>query len=233
MNHQLLATFYIESPCALYTDVAITARIQYPTNQAGTNWSTDWQLRCGDEDGNTVTTAHYTDENGTRRRYKIDVYRRAEYDDYFSVYRYPLGKAGTYPRRLQVLHNGNVVLERMIYITVQPEVQVFAEVNGQRVDLIRTVPTVVSQNPLVRTMEIQKGDSATAASTIALVQSNNYKHALFVKSNVLIDLVSNDLTDNHTGSDYTERWVQMKDSITVTRKIGNTPYPWRGEYDYS
>jgi len=222
MEHQLLETFYVESLGALYADLTVTARIQYPS---GANWYPDWQLRCGDDDGNTVTNAHYPDENGTRRRYKIDVYRLAEWDDDDS--RYPFGKAGTYPRRLQVLHNGNVVLTRMLSITIQPNMHVFTEVSGQRIDLVYTEETVISQNPLVKQMAIKKNSPAN----IALVQSNHYKGTVFVKTNVPVDLVSDDLTDNHKGDDYTSRWVQLQDHITLTRKIKTNEYQWRGEYD--
>jgi len=231
MADQLLATFYVQSPEFLYGNVPVTARI---TQQSGNNWWEDTsQLRC------TVTNAHYNDENGQRRRYKIDVFRveQSDWYDGRTVYYYPLCRVGTYRRRLEVRFN-NVptsqppTLERMLYITIQPNLHVFTEVGGQRVDLIHTDEAVVSQNPLVKTLTVRMNNTAeaTAARNIALTQSNNYKGTVFVKSNMPLDLVGNDLTDDHAGDSYTNRWVQLKDTITVTRKIRNTDYQWGGYY---
>jgi len=157
MEHQLLATFYVESPDDPYTDIAVTARMQY---QSGTYWYEDIsRLRCGNGDGysNTVTKIQYTDENGTRYRYKIDVFRsvNGEWDTWHNgeyVRYYPLCKAGTYAWRLQVLHNNSVVQERMLYITIQPDVHVYVEGDrsqelGDRIDLVSTDETTISQNP--------------------------------------------------------------------------------------
>ena len=124
MAHQLLATFYTESPGDLYTDVEVMARIQYPS---GSYWYEDTgRLHC------TVTNANYEDANGQRRRYKIDVYRsvNGEWDTWYNgeyVRYYPLSKAGTHRWRLQVLANNNVTQERMLYITIQPDVHVYVE----------------------------------------------------------------------------------------------------------
>ena len=226
MADQLLATFYVQSPEVPYIDMTVTARIQYPS---GNFWyENTGQLRC------TVSNAHYADENGQRRRYKIDVFR-VETSDWYNdrtVYYYPLSRVGTYRWRLQVLVSNNVMLERMLYITIQPNLHVFTEVGGQRIDLVHTTEAVVSQNPLVKTLTVHMNNSieATAARHIALTQPNDYKSTLFIKSNMPLDLVGNDLTDNHGGDTWSNRWVQLKDTITVTRKIRNTNYQWGGYY---
>ena len=228
MADQLLATFYVQSPEMPYIDMTVTARVQYPA------WNNNWwedtsQLRC------TVTNAHYADENGQRRRYKIDVFRTA-YEDWYNdryVHYYPLSKAGTHRWRLQVLVGNNVMLERMLYITIQPNLHIF-KMAAERIDLVYTEETVVSQNPLVKQLAVKINDTAEAmaARTIALSQSNAYKETIFVQTNVPIDLVSNDLTEESSEDDYYSRnqWLQLKDAITVTRKIRNTDYQWGGYY---
>ena len=229
MADQLLATFYVQSPEFPYGDLTVTARVQY---QSGTNWYENTsQLRC------TVTNAHYDDEHGLRRRYKIEVFRSetSTYHESQYVYYYPLHKADTYKRRLQVLFNGNVVLERMLYITIQPNLHVYIEDGSRvRIDLIHTEETIVSSNPLVKTLTIKKNESteALAARNLALIQPNAYKETVFVKTNVPIDLASNDLAEENTGDDYysSNKWLQLKDAITITRKIKNTNYQWGGYY---
>ncbi|MCL2709687.1 MAG: hypothetical protein FWE95_02305 [Planctomycetaceae bacterium] len=227
MADQLLATFYVQSPEVPYIDMTVMARVQY---SSGTYWyENTGSLRC------TVTNAHYADENGQRRRYKIDVFR-VETSDWYNdrtVYYYPLSRAGTHRWRLQVLVSNNVMLERMLYITIQPNLHVYIEDGSNRIDLIHTEETVVSQNPLVKTLTVKKNESSEsiAARTIALVQPNAYKETIFVQTNVPIDLVSNDLTEENTSDDYyNNKWVQLKDTITITRKIKNTDYKWGGYY---
>ena len=228
MTDQLLATFYVQSPEVPYIDMTVTARVQYSSGQY---WYENTRSLCC-----TVTNAHYTDENGQRRRYKIDVFRVEESTWYNNqtVYYYPLSQAGTHRWRLQVLVSNNVMLERMLYITIQPNLQVFVEVSGQRIDLIHTEETVVSENPLVKTLTVMKNESAgaTAARTLALAQPNAYKGTVFVRTNVPVDLVSNDLKEETSEDDYYSRnqWLQLKDAITVTRKIKNTDYQWGGYY---
>jgi len=235
MADQLLATFYVQSPEVPYIDMAVTARVQYSSGQYW--YENTGSLRC------TVTNAHYADENGQRRRYKIDVFR-VETSDWYNdrtVYYYPLSKAGTHRWRLQVLVNNNVMLERMLYITIQPNLHVYIEDGRQqtadgsreRIDLIRTDETIISQNPLHKQVAVNVVNTAEAiaARTIALAQPNAYKETIFVQTNVPIDLVSNDLTEENTGDDYSNnKWVQLKDTITVTRKIKNTDYKWGGYY---
>jgi hypothetical protein len=230
--NQLLATFYVESPDVPYIDIAVTARVQY---QSGQNWYEDTnRIRC------TVSNAHYTDDNGQRRRYKIDVFRtETQAWDYDSgVYYYPLSKAGTYRWRLQVQF-GSVTLERMLYLTIQPNIHVYIEdgrqqtADGSReyIDLVYTEETVVSQNPINKTMavKINNAANAVAARSIALTKPNAYKGKVFVETNVPVDLVSNDLSED-TGR--TSQWLQLQNAITVTRKIKNTDYQWRREEEY-
>ena len=233
MADQLLATFHVQSPDFLYGDLTVTARVQYQsgTGATGATWYENTnQLRC------VVTNAHYDDDEGLRRRYKIEVFRTetsAYYDGQYVLY-YPIHKADTYKRRLQILFNGSVVLERMLYITIQPNLHVYVEDGRQqtadgsreRIDLVHTEETVISVNPLVKTMEVKTNNSAAAvaARNMALTQPNAYKKTVFVKSNLPIDLVCNDLTDNDT---ITDQWLQLKDTVTVTRKIKNNEYKWR------
>ena len=189
-------------------------------------------------ESNTVTKIQYTDENGTRYRYKIDVFRsvNGEWDTWHNgeyVRYYPLCKAGTHPWRLQVLHNNSVVQERMLYITIQPDVHIFKTADGsqqtaeERIDLVSTDETMVSQNPLVKQLAVKVNNDAeaVAARTLALTKSNVYKDKVFVQTNVSVDLVSNDLTDAMPDS-WNSRWVQLKEAITVTRKIKNDSYQW-------
>ena len=222
--NQLLATFYVESPDDPYTDIAVTAQMQYPS---GMNWynedSYEPSLQCG------VTNAHYEDANGLRRRYKVDVSRIESstwYNGQNMLY-YNLHKAGTYKRRLQVLINNAVLLERMLYLTVHPNLHVYVKDGEQQIDLIRTEETVVSENPLITTMAVitNNAPEAVAARNILLTQPNAYKGTVFVESNLPVDLVSSDLTEEAGSSD---KWVQLKDQITVTRKIKNQEYKWRG-----
>ena len=228
MEHQLLATLYVESPGALYADLAVTARVQY---QSGTYWYEDSsRLQC------TVTHAHYTDETGMRRRYQIDVFRsvNGEWDTWYNgdyVRYYPLSKAGTHSWRLQVLHNNSVAQERMLYITIQPDIHVFVEDRrqelGDRIDLVSTEETTISQNPLVKQLAVKVSNAAEAVATrtLVLAKPNAYKETVFVKTNVPVDLVSDDLTDEMPAS-WNSRWVQLKDAITVTRKIKSGAYQW-------
>jgi len=237
MADQLLATFYVQSPEFLYGNVPVTARI---TQQSGNNWWEDTsQLRC------TVTNAHYNDAHGQRRRYKIDVFRveQSDWYDGRTVYYYPMCRVGTYRRRLEVRFN-NVptsqppTLERMLYITIQPNLHVFVEGDrsqeseDRRIDLVYTEEAMVSSNPLVKTLTVNVNNTAeaTAARHIALTQPNDYKGTVSIKSNMPLDLVGNDLTDNHGGDTWSNRWVQLKDTITITRKIRNTNYQWGGYY---
>lgn len=228
MADQLLATFYVESPNEPYTDLTVTARIQY---QSGTNWynedSEEPSLRCD------IANAHYEDANGLRRRYKINVHRQETYSWYDgkNVFYYRLHKAGIYKRRLQILANNAVMLERMLYLTVQPTIHVYVEDGEQKIDLVRTEETVVSQNPLVKTMSVimNTATEAVAVKNILLTQPNSYKGKIFVNSNVPVDLVSNDLTEENT-DEYSRKWMQLKDQIIVTRKIKSTNYQWGGEY---
>ena len=223
MENQLLATFYIESPGALYSDTAVSARVQY---QSGQWWYEDTSRLCC-----TVTNAHYEDGTGTRRRYKIDVFRsvNGEWDTWHNgeyVRYYPLSKAGTYPWRIQVLHNNNVVRERMIYVTVQPDVRVYAEGDrseelGERIDLVTTKRTVVVANPRIETVDHE----VASMHTLALARSNNYKGKVFVKTNVPVDLVSNDLTDAMPDS-WNSRWMRLKEAIDVTRFHDDQPHQW-------
>jgi hypothetical protein len=228
MTDQLLATFYVQSPESPYVDIAVTARVQY---QSGANWYENTsQLRCVKSD------AHYEDGTGTRRRYKIDVYR-SEVQEYDSntgqeVSYYPLCKAGTYKRRLQILFGGIVMLERMIYITIQPNLHVYCESmqeSGERSqeDLVTTTETVTSQNPLQKqvTVNVLSTPGALAARNVILNQASRYKGKLFVKSNLSVDLVGNDLMVNSADGDY-ESWVRLQDKIIVTRKIKNNDYKW-------
>ena len=238
MSDQLLATFYVQSPDEPYADLTVTARVQYPS---WTYWYEDTgKLRCA------VTQAHYDDENGSRRRYRVDVFRvetSTWHEDQYVDY-YPLSRAGAYPWRLQVLCNNNVMLERMLYITVQPNVHVYVKRAGgvsppvsegvsPPVDLIRTEETVISANPLVKTLTVIKNESALAmaARNIALTQPNAYKETVFVKTNVPIDLVSDDLTEENADDYYSSsKWLQLKDQITVTRKMKSNEYQWGGYY---
>jgi len=224
---------YLQSPEVPYIDMTVTAWVQYSSGQYW--YENTGSLRC------TVTNAHYADENGQRRRYKIDVFR-VETSDWYNdrtVYYYPLSKAGTHWWRLQVLVSNNVMLERMLYITIQPNLHVFVEGDrsqeseDRRTDLVYTEETIVSSNPLVKQLEIKINNTAEAiaARTIALTQPNAYKETIFVQTNVPLDLVSNDLTEENTGDDYySNKWVQLKDTITVTRKIKNTDHKWGGYY---
>ena len=212
MENELLATFYVESPEALYEQHTVATRM---TLQSDGNWHASHVSAV-------ASAASYNDGTGQRQRYKIDVFR--DWSSWNSYY--PLCRAGTYPYQLEVLLNGKVVLTRMLYITIQPSIQVYTEVDGQRIDLVKTDPEVVSRHPLVKTQTISKA----APHAVTLVESNNHKGTVFVKSNLPIDLVSDDLTDNLATGSYSARWVQLKDKITLTRKIGDTPYPWRGDY---
>jgi hypothetical protein len=233
MAHQLLTTFYVQSPDAPYTDITVAARVQYAS---GNYWTEDTnQLRC------TVSNAHYNDENGLRRRYKVDVFR-TETSSYYNnqaVYYYPLSKAGTYHWRLQVMLNSNVMLERSLYITIQPDIHVYvgdgrrqtAEGGREPIDLLYTEEAMLSANPLVRMVEVIKNESAeaVAARTLALTKLNAYKENVFIRTNVPIDIVSNDLTEDTFGYGYyNNKWLQLKDAITVMRKIGTSDYLWGG-----
>jgi len=241
MTDQLLATFFVHSPEFPFGDIPVTARV---TEHSGNNWWEDHRLRC------TVTNAHYNDPdnaNQLRRRYRIDVFRVAhshwDWQNDQMVSYYPLGVAGVYRRRLEIRINNlptsqPPTLVRMLYITVQPNLHVFVEGDRsqesevRRIDLVYTEETVVSQNPLVKQLVVKINNTAeaTAARHIALTQSNDYRDTVFVKSNLPLDLVSDDLTDNHTGDTWSSRWVQLKDKITVTRKIKNNEYQWGGYY---
>jgi hypothetical protein len=70
----------------------------------------------------------------------------------------------------------------------------------------------------------------TAARTIALTKPNAYKGKIFVKTNVPIDLVSDALTEENSDDYYSNKWVQLQEQITVTRKIKNSDYQWGGYY---
>ena len=126
MADQLLATFYVQSPEFLYVNVTVTSQIQQQW-QTGGSWSQDSNLRV------VVTAAHYDEpESGnTRYRYKIDLFRveqsQYDYNVNQTVYYYGLHKAGTYRRRLTVTFNSSFILERMIYITIQPDLHVYRE----------------------------------------------------------------------------------------------------------
>jgi hypothetical protein len=210
----ILSTFYIESPDHPYTDLTITARVQSPS---GSTWSNDESLFQCD-----VANASYDDGTGQRRRYKIDL-RRCEtstWHDGQDVWYYPLHKAGVYRRRLQVLCNGIAMLERMLYVTVQPNLHVYVEDgSSERIDLIHTEETIVSENPLVKTLTVVANSDAeaVAAKTVLLTQPNAYKGKVCVRSNVPVDLVSNDLTEE--GDEYSSKWLQLKDQIIVTRGV--------------
>jgi len=207
-------------------DITVTARVQYPSGQYW--YENTSQLRC------TVTNAHYNDENGQRRRYTIDVFRteQSEWYNDRTVYYYPLCKAGTSRWRLQVLMGSTVMLERMLYITVQPNLHVYTEDGNNRIDLVHTEETIVSANPFMKTLTVKTNTTAevTAARTIALTKPNAYKGKIFVKTNVPIDLVSDALTEENSDDYYSNKWVQLQEQITVTRKIKNSDYQWGGYY---
>ncbi|MCL2711499.1 MAG: hypothetical protein FWE95_11525 [Planctomycetaceae bacterium] len=221
MANQLLATFYVETPDSLFEAVSVTAQIQY---QSGSNW---YQVSSSELTA-VVSPANYNDptnDNQLRYRYKINLFRVEQSGGYF-----PLYKAGTYKRRLQVTFNNSFTLERMIYITIQPNLHIYVEDGNKQIDLIHTEEAVVSQNPLVKTLTVKKNESseALAARTLALVQPNAYKSTVFVKSNLPVDLVSDDLTEDVTKN---YQWLRLKDKIITTRKIKNTEYQWYASND--
>ena len=250
MANQLLATFYVQSPEFLYGDVTVTAQVQY---QSGNSWYSDNDICVIDQRGYTndkVDDASYTDATGQKRyRYKINVYRREEYDwdsaTGQQVYYYRLNKAGTYKRKLVVTVNGSYKLERMIYLTIQPDVQVFVDdiraatgrLQGERVDLVTTTETTLSQNPLQKqkTVNIVDTAGAVAARTINLTEPNEYKGTVFVKSNLPVDLYSNDVAGESGGngsSEFYDVWLRLQNKIRLTRKVGSSEYKWNDGYGY-
>jgi hypothetical protein len=236
MANQLLATLYVQSPEFLYGNVTVTAKVQY---QSGNNWYENTS-----ELSTTVTNAHYTDSDGQQRyRYKVDVFRTesSQYDPNTGqyVYYYPLHKAGTYKRRLLVTVNNSFTLERMIYLTIQPNLHVYREriqESGERSqeDLVTTTETVTSQNPLQKqvTVNVLSTPEALSAREVKLTESNDYKGTVFVKSNLPVDTYCDDLSieSNDTNSYDYDVWLRLNNQIRVTRKIGTNEYKWNDNY---
>ena len=212
MANQLLATFYV----------------QLSQEPAQTVWAA--------VQGVSGLTAVVEPVAGNPLRYRIDVERIESqyYDDSKgeNVGYYPFFKAGAYECKL-VVHFGGEPLERLLYITIQPDVHVYRDVGGTQVDLATTTATTVSQNPLNRQLAVNVASTAPAlaAQVINLNESpDGYKGTVFVKSNVPVDMSSNDLAAE---SDY-NTWLQLADKIRITRKIRNSwndsEYRWTG-YD--
>ena len=237
MSDQLLATFYVQSPEFLYGDITVTARV---TQQSGNDWwENTSELRC------VVTNAHYEDGNGLRRRYRIDVFRVAveewQWNDStgqseLTWFYYRLRNAGTYRRRLEVRFNNTPntsppSLARMLYITIQPDLHVYVKEEDRTIDMIRTDATVISQNPLVRTVNVNvvETSEALAARDIAVTQSTNYKGSVFIKSNFLVDAYSDDFSLESGVDEWgssADTWLRLKNQIRLTRRIGNSLYRW-------
>ena len=233
MADQLLATFYVQSPEFLYGNTAVTAQVQYQSNNY-------WYQNTSELTA-AVTPAHYNDpanDNQLRYRYKIDVFRAetSEYDYNTGSYRYyyPLYKAGTYNRRLRVTFNNSFTLDRMIYLTIQPNIQAYRDVNGTRIDLVRTDETVISQNPLQKqlTVNVISTPEALAARNINLTEPNDYKGIVFTETNLPVDLVSNDLSiEENVNNEYDyDVWLRLQNQIRITRKIGSSEYRWNDGY---
>jgi len=227
----LLATFYVEAPHNLFEDIAVAARIQQPS---GNNWwnDDDW----GSNFRVTVAPAHYEDpvhNNQLRRRYKIDIFRREEtaWHNDREVRYYRLHQAGTYRRRLRVLFNNVEVLTRMIYITIQPDIQVHREAGGTQIDMVRTTTeAVISENPLniQRTVNVVNTAEALAAREIHIAEPNDYRGTVFVKSNLSVDVYSDDLSVESADEEWSDEvWLRLKEQIRMTRRVGRTEYRWR------
>ena len=222
MANQLLATFYVQAPEFLFEDITVAAEVQY---QSGSYW-----YQNSSELTVTVTNAHYNDPsngNNLRRRYKIGVFR-VETVMYTYDYAtgttveypyYPLYKAGTYKRRLSIKFNNVEVLERMIYLTIQPDMTV----SVGETPLIATSRTNTTSNPANHTVTVNVVNTAPAlaARKILLNKANEYKGTVFIKSNIPVDSYGDDLTVE-TSSDYgsSNTWLQLADKIWLTRKIG-------------
>jgi hypothetical protein len=184
--NQLLATFYVQTPELLYGSVSRTVALhspQYDDSWGSTNDTT--YFTC------TIEDAHYIDPDTGRQRYryKVDVYRVAntswdyDYDngyDYVETFRYwNAHKAGTYRRRLRVTLNGNVNLDRIIYLTIQPDLHVYREEpNGMQTDLVRTDEYPLSFNPMhvEKTVTLIETPDALEARNVLMSDWNEYNH---------------------------------------------------------
>ena len=224
--NQLLATFYVQSPESLYGSIPVTAQLRY---QASGNW-----YPCSTSELiTTVTSAHYEDSltGNLRYRYKVDVFRvqTSQWAAGQEVDYYPLSKAGTYKRKLAVTFDNSFTLERMIYLTIQPDVHIYRESGGTQIDLVHTTSTVISPNPLVKqmTVNVDSDSGALAARNIALNEPNEYKETVFVQSNMPVDVFCGGLS---VESGSYEKWLRLNESIRMTRKIGNTEYKWDDDY---
>ena len=233
MAQQLLATFYVESPNYLYENPGGTpsASIQRPDGSAWVSDSSVYNALLASSANFTtqVQEAHYADPNNgdaLRYRYRITV-RRSETSQNSNVYR--IRNVGTYPRKLVVTF-GSSMLERMLYLTVQPDVLVYREVNGQAVTMVRTDTTGADSNPanIQKTVVvIEDNQDALDAREILMEESNGYNASVFLKSNIPVDAYNNDFTLESTGllAD-TWLWLQNQKKILMTRKTNGTDRKW-------
>jgi len=105
---------------------------------------------------------------------------------------------------------------------------------GDRVDIVSTDETTISQNPLVKALTVKKN---VPNHTLPLTKPNAYKEKIFVKTNVSVDIFSNDLMDamtldednNYTtfcavetndGAEWTLAPVDSRLTVTPTTGIG-------------
>ena len=227
MPNQLLATFYVQAPEFLFEDISVTAEVQY---QSGTGSTGSWYQNSSELTA-TVTNAHYDDPangNNLRRRYKIEVFRvesqTYDYTTYETVYYYSLFKAGTYKRRLSIKFNNVEVLERMILLTIQPDLTVTV---GET-PLITTSRTNTTSNPANHTVtvNVMTTTSALAARKILLNGINEYKGTVLVKSNCAVDSYSDDLAVETSNNYTSSTWLKLADKIWMTRKVGSNEYRW-------
>ena len=123
MAHELLATFYVQSPSDPQSHLTVTAEVHTLSENTWTSKRSIMPAESPDFDCEFyIETADVTGDSADRR-YAIKVYRY-ETSTSEGVYYYQLYKAGIYKRRLRVLFkrptdtNAEEVLTRMLYITI-------------------------------------------------------------------------------------------------------------------
>jgi len=115
--------------------------------------------------------------SGQQFLYKIDEYRT--WNTSSGGY-YNLQAAGVYHYRLRVRYPGewnwvdwsqptesDLLLPRSIYMTIQPNVQVYREIAGseEKIYLVKTAETLITANPLVKNIQISVANDSTTLAT--------------------------------------------------------------------
>ena len=229
---QLLASYYVEATNYLNDPVGLPAgdvRIERSPDN-GNTWVPDSLSRPANNSSTPATNfwteiiqRSYQSSGQTRYYYKIDVYRGATTRDSTT---YRLIEPGIYERRLAVEHEGTsgntITLTRKVYLTIQPDIEVYRTVNDQAVPLITTAKATPSTNPLkiLKTITVENTSDALAARKVLMNNANKHKASVSIKTNVRCDAYCNDFSHETSptfASIATYTWLLLLGKIRMKR----------------